>query len=73
MEEELLTTLGRQVFEDTTNADGYVTRSLPSGDWWVKTRVRVPRGEFVWDILIDPSEVDTLRLDSTNGEESIRL
>lgn len=73
IEEELLTALGRQVFEDTTSAGGYVTRSLPSGDWWVKTRVRVPRGEFVWDILIDPSEVDTLRLDATNGEERIRL
>ena len=73
IEQETLTTLGRQVFEDTTNADGYVTRALPSGDWWVITRVRVPRGEFVWDVLIDPSQVDTLRLDSANGEERIRL
>lgn len=73
IEQGLLTELGAQVFEDTTNADGYVTRGLPSGDWWVITRVRVPRGEFVWDVLIDPSQVDTLRLDSTNGEEHIRL
>jgi hypothetical protein len=73
IEQELITELGRQVFEDTTNADGYVTRSLPAGDWWVITRIRVPRGDFVWDTLIDPAQVDTLRLDSSNGEERIRL
>jgi hypothetical protein len=71
--ESLVAELGRQVFEDTTNADGYVTRSLPAGDWWVTSRLRVPRGEFVWDIKIDPAQVDTLRLDISNGEERIRL
>jgi hypothetical protein len=73
VEQELLTELGRQVFEDTTSTDGYVTRALPSGDWWINTRVRVPRGELVWNLLIDPSQVDTLRLDTANGEERVRL
>lgn len=72
-ETDLLQQLGRQVYEDTTNANGYVTRSLPGGDWWVTSRIRVPRGEFVWDVKIDPSQVDTLRLDAANGEERIRL
>lgn len=73
IETDLLTELGMEVFEDTTNADGYLTRSLPGGDWWVNTRVRVPRGEMVWNIKIDPSEIDTLRLEPANGEERVRL
>ncbi len=73
IEQELVTELGRQVFTDTTNADGYTTRSLPSGDWWVTSRIRVPAGEIVWNLLIDPAQVDTLRLEAANGEERIRL
>ncbi len=73
VETSLISELGRPVFSDTTDANGYVTRSLPSGHWWVTTRIQVPRGEFVWDLLIDPSQVDTLRLDASNGEERIRL
>ncbi|MCK5447058.1 MAG: hypothetical protein KAJ43_02900 [Gemmatimonadetes bacterium] len=73
-EQSMVIELGRQVYADTTNADGYVTRySLPSGDWWINTRIRVPRGDFVWHFQIDPSQVDTLRLDSSNGEERVRL
>lgn len=72
LEQEIVTELGRQVFTDTTNADGYVTRKLPSGDYWVNTRIRVPAGDFVWNLKIDPSQ-DTLRLDTSNGEERIRL
>ena len=73
LEGSLVTELGRQVYADTTNADGYVTRFLPSGDWWINTRIRVPRGNFVWHIKIDPTQVDTLRLDRSNGEERVRL
>lgn len=73
IEQELVTELGRQVFADTTNADGYATRSLPAGDWWVSSRIRVPAGEIVWNVPIDPAQVDTLRLDAANGEERIRL
>jgi hypothetical protein len=73
IQDSLVAVIGRPVFEDTTNTDGYVTRALPSGDWWVTTRVQVPQGEYVWQLKIDPSEVDTLRLDNTNGEERIRL
>jgi len=73
IEQSIITELGRQVFADTTSADGFVTRNLPSGDWWVNTRIRVPAGEYVWNLQIDPSQVDTLRLDTSNGEERVRL
>lgn len=73
IEQSLVTELRRQIFADTTGTDGYVTRSLPSGDWWVNARMRVPVGEFAWSLRIDPSQVDTLRLDASNGEERIRL
>ena len=73
IEQSLVTELGRQVFADTTSADGYVTRTLPAGDWWVNARIRVPVGEFVWNHLIDPTQVDTLRLDVSNGDERVRL
>ncbi len=72
-EQSLLIELGRQVYADTTSADGYVTQALPSGDWWVNARIRVPVGEFVWNLKIDPSQVDTLRLETANGQERIRL
>ncbi len=73
IEQELVMELGRQVFTDTTNADGYTTRNLPAGDWWVNSRIRVPAGEIVWNLVIDPAQVDTLRLERSNGEERIRL
>ncbi len=72
-EQSLVIELGRQVFADTTGADGYVTQALPAGDWWVNARIRVPVGEFVWNLKIDPTQVDTLRLDISNGGERIRL
>ncbi|MCK5482513.1 MAG: hypothetical protein KAJ13_02380 [Gemmatimonadetes bacterium] len=72
-EQSLVIELGRQVFADTTGADGYVTQALPAGDWWVNARIRVPVGEFVWNLKIDPTQVDTLRLDVSNGGERIRL
>jgi hypothetical protein len=72
IEQDLLTQLKREVYEDTTSAAGYVTRRLPGGDWWVTTRIRVPVGEFYWNLKVD-SDLDTLRLDSQNGEERIRL
>ncbi len=73
METDLVARLKRQVYEDTTNAAGYVTRRLPGGDWWVTTRIRVPRGEFYWNVKIDPADVDSLELNQQNGEEIIRL
>ena len=73
IEQSLLTEMGRQVYSDTTGADGYVTQALPSGDWWVNARIRIPVGEFVWNLQIDPSQLDTLRLDIANGQERIRL
>jgi len=73
IEQSIVAELGRQVFTDTTNAEGYATQKLPGGDWWVNTRIRVPAGEFVWNLKIDPSQGDTLRLDTSNGEERIRL
>ena len=73
IEQSFVAETGRQVFADTTSTDGYVTQTLPAGDWWVNARIRVPVGEFVWNLLMDPTQVDTLRLDVTNGDERIRL
>jgi hypothetical protein len=73
MRDQLLAELGTEIFRDTTNSDGYVTRKLPGGDWWVTTRIRVSGGEIVWNLEIDPSQVDTLRLNSENGEERVRF
>lgn len=64
IETELLD--GREIITDTTNAQGRVTVSVPSGDWWVTTRTPVPQGEMYWNVKIP--DVDTLRLDASNGE-----
>lgn len=73
IESVLLEQTRRQVYQDTTNAQGYVTRPLPGGDWWVHSRVQIPRGEIVWNVLVNPADVDTLVLNRDNGEERVRL
>ena len=67
IEADLLEALGRKLVYDTTNADGYVTRSLPGGPWWVHSRVNVAAGELYWNVLTD-SAVDTLQLNRSNAE-----
>jgi len=47
--------------------------NVPSGDWWVVSRTPTPRGELYWNIRIDPSEIETLRLSVENGEDRVRL
>jgi hypothetical protein len=64
IETELLD--GREIINDTTNAEGLATVSVPGGDWWVTTRTAVPQGEMYWNVKIP--DVDTLRLDASNGE-----
>jgi hypothetical protein len=70
---EILQSTGKEIYEDTTNADGVVRRSLSGGDWWVHTRIQIPRGEFYWNLRIDPSAGDTIRLDTSNAEDRVRL
>lgn len=60
--DSILEALGREVYYDTTDASGMVTRSLPGGTWWVHTRVAIPNGELYWNEPVDPAQVDTLRL-----------
>lgn len=62
---------GREIVADTTNAQGRTTVSLPGGDWYVTTRTPVPQGEMYWNVRIP--DVDTLRLDASNGELRPRL
>ncbi len=59
---------------DTTGADGYVSVSLPSGEWWVYSRhTPGPFEELYWNVRIDPSQSDTLVLDRENAESRPRL
>ena len=71
--DSILSARGTEVFEDTTGADGTVVRSLGGGDWWVHTRIPVASGELYWNLLIDPSAADTLRLTSQNGDQRLRF
>lgn len=70
---ELLDSRGAEIFEDTTNADGIVTRKLSGGDWWIHSRIQIPRGEFYWNEKIDFGAAETVRLDTSNAEDRIRL
>jgi len=67
----LLEALGREIVYDTTDAEGRITRSLPGGTWWVHTRVAVPSGELYWNVPVDPSATDTLRLEPSNAERRL--
>lgn len=65
----LLDALGQEIHYDTTDAQGMFTTTLPSGDWWVHTRVTVPEGELYWNVLT--GGVDTLRLTPDNAERRL--
>jgi hypothetical protein len=73
VEQDILKARKAEVMFDTTGVAGTVTRSLPGGDWWVVARVPTPRGELYWNVKVDPSAIDTLRLGSDNGEDRVRL
>ncbi len=62
---------GVEVERDTTDAEGWVDVTLPGGQWWVHTRAERPFEEVYWNVPIDPSQVDTLRL--TPDDAEIRL
>lgn len=70
IEAQLLEALGREIFQDTTDASGFVTRRLPSGTWWAHARVAIPAGELYWNV---PTEAtgDTLRLSPDNAERRL--
>lgn len=73
IEQEILRTGKTEVLADTTGVDGTVTVKVPSGTWWVVSRTPTPRGELYWNIRIDPSQIETLRLSVENGEDRVRL
>ncbi|MEN8145282.1 MAG: hypothetical protein ABFS14_10070 [Gemmatimonadota bacterium] len=72
-ETEILEALGAEIFEDTTNANGTVSRRLGSGRWWVHSRVTTASGERYWNVPVRPGAGDTLRLDASNGEDRLRF
>jgi len=69
IEAALLSDLGREIIDDTTDASGMVTRKLPGGDWWVYTRVAVPAGELYWNV--HAGDEDTLRLTPDNAQHRL--
>lgn len=71
VETDLLAELGREVVYDTTGADGYLTRALPTGLWWVHTRVAIPGGELYWNVPHEVTSGDTLRLVPGNAERRL--
>ena len=73
IETEILESLGREIVYDTTDASGAATQSLPSGRWFVHTRLSLPFSELYWNVLVDPAETDTLRLTRENAEERIKF
>lgn len=62
---------GQEVVEDTTNAAGLATVSLPGGDWWVTTRAPVSGGEVYWNVPVGGQ--DTVTLNESNGTTRLRL
>ncbi len=65
---EIMAALGRQTMVDTTNADGVAVGTVSGGPWWVYTRLTTPEGELYWNVMVDGSSSDTLRLQRDNAE-----
>lgn len=73
IETEILRAQKTEVLADTTGAEGTVTVNVPSGDWWVVSRIPTARGEMYWNVRIDPAGIETLRLSAENGEDRVRF
>lgn len=74
VEDSILETGGKELYQDTTNAEGVVSRRLPGGTWYVHTRIPVGMfDEYYWNVSFDPAQTDTLRLTPENAERRLRL
>lgn len=73
IEAGILESQGREIVYDTTDAGGAATQSLPSGTWFVHTRLSLPFSELYWNVPVDPAATDTLRLTRGNAEERIKF
>lgn len=74
VEDSILEALGKEIYEDTTSAEGTVTRRLPAGTWWVHTRIPVGMfDEYYWNVSFDPAQTDTLPLTPENADRRLRL
>ena len=71
--DSILEAEGVEIRQDTTDAEGYATLSLPNRQWWVHARTDVPFGELYWNVPVEPAETDTLVLDAENAERRLRL
>lgn len=71
--DSLLESRGREIRQDTTDAEGLASARLRGDRWWAHTRVTLPFGELYWNVPFDPSETDTLRLTPENAERRLRL
>jgi len=63
---------GAVAIEDTTDADGFATQKLSGQPWYVTTRLPTQFGDLYWNVLIDPSGPDTLRLTPDLAERRFR-
>jgi hypothetical protein len=73
IEQDLLKDAKAEIHADTTSAEGTVTMRIPSGDWWLVSRVPTARGELYWNLKVDPGAADTIRLSPENGEDRVRF
>ncbi len=73
IEQELLKAAKAEILADTTGAEGTVTMKIPSGNWWLVSRVPTARGELYWNIRLDPGATETIRLSPENGEDRVRF
>lgn len=64
---------GREVVRDTTDAGGWVDVTLPGGQWWVHARASRPFEEVYWNVPLQASGTDTLRLTPENAEIRLSL
>lgn len=63
---------GATAIEDTTDAEGFATQTLPGQPWYVTTRLPTQFGDLYWNVLIDPAGPDTLRLTPALAERRMR-
>jgi hypothetical protein len=57
-----LAALGKEEVWDTTNANGFVQRALPKGQWWVHARYELPYEELYWNGSVEVAGGDPVQV-----------
>jgi hypothetical protein len=67
-----LDALGRDVAEDTTNANGVGRFRLKTGEWWIHARYELPFEELYWNVPVEVRRGDPIVVELNRSTAQVR-